>query len=199
MTSALLPPKGRILIGEGLVESAVLMSQALENAGYQVTMAADGEECLRLARETLPDLIAMDIIMPKMHGFDVLRSLRSDLKTRDMGIIMCSGKDFKTDRDLSELLGAFDCLNKPIAMPLLVARVEAYFGWRAVTSPPMISVPEEARAEGFSCTLDASRPHIELWGTRGSTPTVGAKFQRHGGNTSCLAPYISTYPSDCRA
>ena len=187
MTSALLPPKGRILIGEGLVESAVLMSRALENAGYQVTMAADGEECLRLARETLPDLIAMDIIMPKMHGFDVLRALRSEPETRDMGVIMCSGKDFKADRDLSELLGAFDCLNQPIAMPLLVARVEAYFGRRTVTSPPMISVAEEARVEGFRCTLDARRPHIELWGTRGSTPTVGAKFQRHGGNTSCLS------------
>lgn len=51
----------------------------------------------------------------------------------------------------------------------------------------MISVAKEARVDGFRCTLDASRPHIELWGTRGSTPTVGARFQRHGGNTSCLS------------
>lgn len=135
MTPPLPPPKVRILIGEDVAEIAFLMSQALEQAGYVVMVAADGEECLRLARETLPDLITLDSIMRKMHGFDVLRALRSDLETRDIGVIMCSGKDFKTDRDLSELLGAFDCLNKPIAMPLLVARVDAYFGRRAVTSP----------------------------------------------------------------
>ena len=75
MTYPLPPPKGRILIGEGVAEIAVLMSQALEHAGYEVTIAADGEECLRLARETLPDLIAMDIIMSKMPGFDVLREI----------------------------------------------------------------------------------------------------------------------------
>ena len=135
MTPPLPPPKGRILIGEDVAEIAFFMSQALEKAGYEVTVAADGEECLRLARETLPDPITLDVIMPKIYGFDVLRALRSDLEMRDMGVIMCSGKRLKADRDLSELLGAFDFLPKPIAMPLLAARVETYFGRRAVTSP----------------------------------------------------------------
>ena len=75
MTPPLPPPKVRILIGEDVAEIAFLMSQALEQAGYVVMVAADGEECLRLARETLPDLITLDSIMRKMHGFDVLRAL----------------------------------------------------------------------------------------------------------------------------
>ena len=182
-----LPPKGRILIGEDLAEIAFLMSQALQQAGYAVMIAADGEECLRLARETLPDLISLDIMMPKMHGFDVLRALRADLQTREIGVIMCSGKDFKTDRDQSEQLGAIDYLTKPISTAVFVARVETFFGRRAATIAPMISAAKQASAEGFSCTLDVSRPHIELWGTRGSTPTVGGRFQRHGGNTSCMS------------
>ncbi|MSU49246.1 MAG: response regulator [Opitutus sp.] len=181
------PSKGRIIIGEDLAEIAFLMFRALEAAGYEVTVAADGEECLRIARETLPDLITLDIMMPKMHGFDVLRALREDPKTRNIGVIMCSGKDYHTDRVQSEQLGAVDYLTKPIPAALLVERVEIFFGRRSSAIAPLESAATEVRAERFHCTLDRSRPHLELWGTRGSTPTVGGRFQRHGGNTSCMS------------
>src|SRR6187401_16612 len=90
--------KGRILLGEDVRLIAFRMRQALEQAGYTVEEAADGEECLVMARSSLPDLIILDIMMPKLHGIDVLKGLRGHSDTAEIGVIVCTAKDFKTDQ-----------------------------------------------------------------------------------------------------
>lgn len=181
------PRKGRILIGEDLADLAALMSTTLTAAGYEVEIATDGEECLRKARELLPDLMTLDIMMPRMHGFEVLQALRADPKTSGIAVIICSGKDFKTDRDMGEQLGVIDYLTKPIPLARLVGRISAFFEQREVSAVPFVPVAPKTGDEIYRRTLDTTRPQFHLWGTRGSTPTVGGRFQRHGGNTSCLS------------
>ncbi len=178
------PHKGRILIGEDIQVVAHKMRQALEKAGYQVEIAPDGKACLDQALLTAPDLVMLDIMMPKLHGIDVLKALRADPRTREIGVIVCSAKDFKTERDEAARLGALEFLIKPIGSATLIEIVDAYFGGRigGGQSPP----PPDASAP-YQISLDASRAHFTLWGARGSTPTVGARFQRHGGNTSCMS------------
>ncbi len=181
------PHKGRILIGDDQPDLALFMARTLVEVGYEVETAADGEECLRKARATVPDLLMLDIMMPKIHGFEVLRALRADPRTCNIGVIICSGKDFKTERDESGQLGVLDFLTKPIPPLLLVERVASFFGQRDSLTMPMVPVVRLASAEIYRRQLDVRRPHFYLWGTRGSTPIFGGRFQRYGGNTSCMA------------
>jgi CheY-like chemotaxis protein len=60
-------------------------------AGYEVIGVGDGEEGLRIARETMPDLILLDMLLPKVGGLDVLRSLKREVQTRDIPVIVLSG------------------------------------------------------------------------------------------------------------
>ena len=179
-------PKGRILIGEDVRDIAFQMSQALDAAGYEVECAHDGEECVRKARALRPDLVLLDIMMPKLHGVEVLRMLRESPETAAIGVIICTAKDFKADQEDCEALGVAGFLVKPFEMEELVARVNAFFA-RDVASAAGFRVQSEAQHRPFRPALDTSHGTISLWGARGSTPTPGARFLRHGGNTSCLS------------
>jgi DNA-binding response OmpR family regulator len=78
-----------------LIEDSKLLrtasTRALVKAGYQVIYAGDGEEGLRSARETIPELILLDMLLPKVTGLDVLKLLKSDVRTRDIPVIVLSG------------------------------------------------------------------------------------------------------------
>jgi CheY-like chemotaxis protein/phosphoribosyl 1,2-cyclic phosphodiesterase len=185
------PAKGRILIADDVHVIAFEMTQALQAAGYTVETSNDGEECLSKARQTLPDLIVLDIMLPKMHGIEVLKALRDEHRTARIGVIICTAKDFKTEHDETARLGVFDFLTKPVEPALLVERVGHYFARRSGSdgAPEFLAptVNVEAASDHFAPVLDTTRARFSLWGTRGSTPTPGARFLRHGGNTSCLS------------
>ena len=183
--------KGRILIAEDVRVIAFKMAQALQGAGYEVDTAVDGEECLDKARQTLPDLVVLDIMMPKMHGIEVLKALRDEHRTARTGVIVCSAKDFKTEHDEAARLGVFDFLTKPFEPAALVEKVNAWFargtGSKGVPEFPSPAVAVSAPSEYYAPALDISRARFSLWGTRGSTPTPGGRFLRHGGQTSCMS------------
>jgi len=178
------------LIAEDVRVIAFKMAQSLQAAGYTVETVSDGEECLAQARKTLPDLVVLDIMMPRMHGIEVLKALRDEHRTSRTGVIVCSAKDFKTDQAEASRLGVFDFLTKPFEPAALVEKVDAYFarrsGYKGVPEFPAPTV-ETSTEECYAPLLDTSRARFNLWGTRGSTPTPGARFLRHGGNTSCLS------------
>jgi chemosensory pili system protein ChpA (sensor histidine kinase/response regulator) len=87
-----------ILLVEDSKMLRITNARALVRAGYQVTTAGDGEEALRLAQESLPDLILLDMMLPKITGLDVLRGLKSDARTKDIPVIVLSGLS-ETNRD----------------------------------------------------------------------------------------------------
>lgn len=181
-------PKGKILIGEDVRLIAFRMRQALEAAGYAVQEADDGEKCLEKARALLPDLIILDIMMPKLHGIDVLKALRADARTEKIGVFVCSAKDFKTDQAEAAALGVHEYLVKPIETSTLLEKVNAFFATRGVVpvTPPIPAPAESAAPAPYSPPFDEWGNRFAIWGCRGSTPTPGAKFLKHGGNTSCF-------------
>ena len=83
MTKILLVEDGKMLRIAG--------TRALTRAGYEVVAAVDGEEALRLAQESPPDLILLDMMLPKVTGLDVLRGLKSDARTMHVPVIVLSG------------------------------------------------------------------------------------------------------------
>lgn len=94
----------------------------LRREGFDVVVAEDGEQALRLARESSPDLIILDIMLPVIDGLQVLRSLRRD---STVPVLLLSARGEEIDRVLGLELGADDYLTKPFAMRELVARARA--------------------------------------------------------------------------
>ncbi|KOY76956.1 Two component transcriptional regulator, winged helix family [Apilactobacillus kunkeei] len=94
----------------------------LEKEGYDVVVAYDGEEAIQKVEEETPDLVILDLMLPKVDGLEVAREVR---KTHDMPIIMVTAKDSELDKVLGLELGADDYVTKPFSNRELVARVKA--------------------------------------------------------------------------
>jgi DNA-binding response OmpR family regulator len=112
----------RILVVDDEPAVTDLLAYNLRKAGYEVLLAADGSEALRLARQSSPDLILLDLMIPEVDGLDVCRELR---KTSDVPIIMLTARGEEIDRVVGLELGADDYVSKPFSMRELLARVKA--------------------------------------------------------------------------
>ena len=109
-----------------------LLAYNLRKAHYDVLVAADGREALRLARDPQPDLILLDLMIPEVDGLDVCRELR---KTSAVPIIMITARGEETDRVVGLELGADDYVCKPFSVRELMARIKAVLR-RAVPGEP---------------------------------------------------------------
>ena len=98
------------------------MKTVLEKHGYETVSAANGDECMALAREVKPDLILMDVVMPGTNGFQATRALTRDPETKNIPVIMVSSKSQETDRIWGMRQGAADYLTKPVAEADLLAK-----------------------------------------------------------------------------
>jgi two-component system alkaline phosphatase synthesis response regulator PhoP len=96
--------------------------------GYEVVTALDGEEALRKVKEAKPDLIVLDIMMPKMDGYETCRALKSDDSTRDIPVILLSAKGRNVDMQQGYDVGADDYITKPFSPRKLVDRINAMLG-----------------------------------------------------------------------
>ena len=88
----------RVLLIDDSKEEVKAISAMLEKAGYEVLVAYDGNEGINRAREEMPDLILMDIVMPELNGFQATRQLRGDSLTQDIPVIVLSAKNEEIDR-----------------------------------------------------------------------------------------------------
>jgi CheY-like chemotaxis protein/ribonuclease BN (tRNA processing enzyme) len=172
----------RILIAEDVKPIALLAQTVLVNRNFEVEIAPDGEECLSKARLWRPDLILLDLMMPKIHGMEVLRQLKADAATREIGVLMCTAKRYKPDHDQAMALGAFDVLFKPFGKEELLSAVNRFFTGGQLAAPALTAAP----GENYLPTIPADRCYCRFWGTRGSIPVSSPRFARHGGNTSCI-------------
>ncbi|HSU42095.1 MAG TPA: response regulator, partial [Polyangiaceae bacterium] len=115
----------RVLMVEDSRVSLEVYAQRLERRGYQVATAISAEEARVELESGLPDLILLDVFMPKVSGFEFVRELRADPKTARVPIILISALS-DTQHIVEGLeLGANDYVTKPIVMPILTARIEA--------------------------------------------------------------------------
>jgi len=113
-----------ILIVEDSPTDALVLRRALEQHGHSVTVATDGEAGIHRAIDDQPDLILMDIVMPRLNGFEATRELRKYKHTSDIPVIMVSTKKQQTDRIWGLRQGAVDYICKPVDVALLVASVD---------------------------------------------------------------------------
>jgi DNA-binding response OmpR family regulator len=107
-----------------------LVAFRLERSGYTVLRARDGEEALQIALEAKPDLAVLDVMMPKLDGFELTRRLRADGATSRMPIILLTARAQDEDVQAGFDAGADDYLRKPFSPQELRARVQAILGRR---------------------------------------------------------------------
>ena len=112
----------KILIVEDEKNIVDILAFNLGREGYETMAAYDGEQGLKLALERDPDLILLDVMLPKMNGFDVCRSVRE--KNNSTPIIMLTAREGESDKVLGLELGADDYITKPFSMRELLARVK---------------------------------------------------------------------------
>lgn len=96
----------------------------MEQAGFQVTTAEDGEQALESIKNAQPDLILLDISLPGISGFDVLEQLRGQTETVALPIIMLTAHGREVEREKGMALGADDYITKPFSTQVLVEKVK---------------------------------------------------------------------------
>lgn len=147
----------RLLLIEDIEEYRALVRVALEQRGYEVIEANDGAAGLEAAQREHFDAIVLDLLMPRMHGFEVIERLRADFATRATPIIVLTSKSFANDQRQALAMGANAVLTKPFDPAALEDALNKHW-WRT---------------------------RVSFWGVRGSIASPGPETVRYGGNTPC--------------
>ncbi len=150
----------RVLIVEDEASLADSIRYNLEREGYEVVVAHDGREAMRLVRKESPDLVLLDLMLPMMSGLDVCRSLRAE---SSVPIIIVTAKDGEADKVAGLELGADDYVTKPFAMRELMARVGANLR-RVTMGEPVFSPEQDEILEGGPVRLNISRHEASVRG-----------------------------------
>jgi two-component system alkaline phosphatase synthesis response regulator PhoP len=121
----------RILIADDNAPNADLLEAHLDGTGYETKVVFNGEDTLAAAKSWKPTLILLDIMMPKLSGFEVCRRLRADPATRDIAVLMVTALDQATDVETAVEAGTDDFITKPINKTELLLRVKALIDSRS--------------------------------------------------------------------
>ena len=117
--------KGRILVVDDEIYIVHILGFSLGMEGYEVITALDGEQALEKLKTEKPDLIVLDIMMPKLDGYEVCKSIKSNAATQHIPVILLSAKGRNVDQKLGFDVGADDYITKPFSPKEVVARVRA--------------------------------------------------------------------------
>ncbi|HEX4132833.1 MAG TPA: response regulator [Pirellulales bacterium] len=115
----------RILVVDDEEDLLELINYNLAKEGYRVTAVSSGERALAEAQQLLPDLIVLDVLLPRVDGLEICRLLKGDPKTRHIPIIMLTAKTEESDVVTGLELGADDYMTKPFSPRVLVARIKS--------------------------------------------------------------------------
>lgn len=129
MAASNTPP--RILIADDNPQGAELLEAFLADLPVETRLAFNGEQALSEARQWQPDILLLDVMMPRISGFDACQKLRNDPVTSEIGIIMVTALDQPADIDRAVASGTDDMITKPVNRHDLIARVQALLASRA--------------------------------------------------------------------
>jgi phosphoribosyl 1,2-cyclic phosphodiesterase/CheY-like chemotaxis protein len=166
-----------VLIIDDDADCRRVLGAVLNQNGWQVFHAGNGDEGIELARQHRPRVVLCDLLMPRANGFKVCQELRADNALRQTSIVVTSGRNFEADRRAALEAGADEFLPKPVQPNELM---EALSRFETNDVPPEPEKPVEPP------TRISGTPRLKFWGVRGSTPAPGPGTVQYGGNTSCV-------------
>lgn len=155
----------RMLVVDDSPTICAVLGKMLGHEGYAVSKATDGESAIQLARDEQPALIFLDIVLPGMNGFAVLRALRHDPQTRHIPIVMISGNQQATEQFYVQRFGADDFMKKPFGRDEVCKRIgQLVQSGRLIARKPseVVSVPvPELSAEALDAIPDIAMPYAD--------------------------------------
>jgi Response regulators consisting of a CheY-like receiver domain and a winged-helix DNA-binding domain len=155
----------KILIVDDEKDIVELVSYNLEKEGFKTVKAYDGEAALGMVRSAKPDLMILDLMLPKMNGLDVCRAIRRNPETANLPIIMLTAKGDEIDKIIGLEIGADDYVTKPFSVKELIARVRTIL--RRLQEGERKSVMEEFNYEDMainyaSCLVQVNGKPVTL-------------------------------------
>lgn len=147
-------PVGRILIADDNEPNRELLEAYLSDEGHEILMAADGRETIDVAFTKSPDLVLLDIMMPKMSGYEVCKTLKADPRTKDIPVLMVTALKEMGDIEKAVAAGADDFLTKPVHRLELKTRVRSLLRVRHLKS-------ERDRLLAYLADFEASMSRTE--------------------------------------
>ncbi len=160
----------RILVVDDEPDITALVAYHLARAGYRVSTAANGQDALKAARDERPDVVVLDLMLPGVSGYEVLRELRQRRDTSDIGVILLTARREEADRIKGLSLGADDYLTKPFSPQELTLRVAALL--RRLAAPAVAA--GSSIVEG-PLTIDRGAHKVSLDGVE--VPLTATEFK----------------------
>jgi len=117
---------GKVMVVDDAYSEIAVMESILRAAGHQVVSYIDGEELETKVATERPDVVLLDIVMPKRSGYEILRGLRRDERTKQTRVVVVSSKDQKSDRAWGLRQGADDYLTKPFSADQLLTAIRRF-------------------------------------------------------------------------
>ena len=124
----------RILIADDNIQNVELLEAYLSGMDCEIRTAVDGEDTLKVVAEFKPDLLLLDVMMPRLSGFEVCKKLRANPETRDIQILMVTALNEPSDFERGVQVGTDDFLTKPVNKVELLCRIKSLLRVRHLTS-----------------------------------------------------------------
>ncbi|ARU30622.1 MULTISPECIES: response regulator [Sulfuriferula] len=115
----------KILIVDDSPTERFFLADLLSKQGYQINLAENGTEALEKAKQIMPDLILMDVVMPGLNGFQATRALSKDEELKHIPVILCTTKDQETDKIWGLRQGAIEYIIKPVDGNALLQKIRS--------------------------------------------------------------------------
>jgi two-component system, OmpR family, alkaline phosphatase synthesis response regulator PhoP len=147
-------PHSRILIADDNVQNCELIDAYLAEEGYEMSVAYDGLQALKRTDEQLPDLILLDIMMPKLSGYEVCQRLKANPRTKDIPVLMVTALNEQGDIEKAVRAGCDDFLSKPVNSLELKTRVKSLLRVRHLTN-------ERDRLLAYMAEIEMTRSRME--------------------------------------
>lgn len=164
-----------VLIVDDVPENLSVLHDALDEAGYKVLVATSGEAALARARQTLPDIVLLDAMMPGIDGFEVARRLKADFSTQHIPIVFMTGLTETEHVVAAFAAGSVDYVTKPIRPPEVLARIAAHLRTARQLHEAAKSAPDGLDDATLAARLVAAFPltpreaEVLFWVIKGKT------------------------------
>ncbi|MBI3211358.1 MAG: response regulator [Simkania negevensis] len=179
--------KKRVLIADPSSTLTQAILKAPEASLYQIEIADTGSAAFHKIKEFEPDLVVVDLMIPHIHGIEILKTLKSNELTQSIGVIVSSYHVMIQNYKAAIDAGANYFLVKPFEVDFLFQLIKRFFAKDLQPDPFNLKAGHQINQILCYHPIPSTvTSYIRFWGTRGSNPVAGAEYVRYGGNTSCL-------------
>jgi CheY-like chemotaxis protein len=144
----------KILIADDNVQNCELIDAYLADEGYELAVAYDGQQAMKRVEEFQPDLVLLDIMMPKLSGYEVCQWMKSNPRTKDIPVLMVTALNEQGDIEKAVRAGCDDFLTKPVNNLELKTRVKSLLRVRHLTN-------ERDRLLAYMAEVEMYRPRVQ--------------------------------------